>query len=780
MIPNLFKYSVAWRLYTVIVLIVVLMSGLCGYIYYYKNRDGIVYQALLTNITVANALPQKVSSLIGEVTLYQRAPTIENEAHISVSLADLRELAATVRERTAVEHEESLFIADGLKQIIANLESTTFETVQLIRDKDLSIKLVDNIDLLNILIDVIQKNVYRFIASELNYSLEIRKKIDSENKYLGILLASFILLTILLVTLLIATIRRSIVQPLLHLEQAFTRYHRDHTYTTPHITTADELGRLAEACNTMVTGMQQRENELAEGEKKYRQFYQQAPVMLHNIDMEGHIIEVNDLWLRTLGYEREEVIGKYSRDFLTPASKEKAMKLFPRLFDLKMIRDISYQMVDKNGNIHDILLTAHMEKDPDGQYTTARAAIIDVTEPNRIKEEKKELEKQLLQSQKIEAIGRLAGGVAHDLNNLLSPILGYSELLAMDTTLSGEQREQLTQISHAGESARDLVRQLLAFSRRQTLEFKSVDLNRTLRNYAKLFARTIRENIEINMVLTEDIKPVWADISQLEQVVMNLVVNASDAMTEGGQLTIETAMTMLDEHYVATHAETCPGEYVVLSISDTGIGMSPEIAQHIFEPFFSTKGEFGTGLGLATVYGIIKQHKGDITTYSEPGIGTTFKVFLPVADTEPGSGGDISTPASIGGTETILVVEDNEQVRGIVGEILVSLGYSVLIAENGNAALSIAETHPEPIQLLLTDVIMPDMNGHKLAAELTMRFPDLQVMYMSGYTDDVIFNQNILASGVTFVQKPFSSAAIDKKIRMLLDGTGTGSKEQIQ
>jgi CheY-like chemotaxis protein len=364
----------------------------------------------------------------------------------------------------------------------------------------------------------------------------------------------------------------------------------------------------------------------------------------------------------------------------------------------------------------------------------------------------------------------LAGGVAHDLNNLLSPILGFSELLLEDTNINDSGKEKLEQIIKAGMGARDLVRQLLAFSRKQTLEYKPLLINETLIGFEKLLQRTIRENIEIKFALSPRIRPVMADISQIEQVIMNLVVNAADAMPEGGKLTIETEPAVLDENYAAHRSGVSPGDYIMLAISDTGCGMDEETRMQIFEPFFSTKGELGTGLGLATVYGIVKQHKGNIWVYSEPGMGTTFKVFLPVSVKKPFERKIIErTTADLKGSETILLVEDNKQVSNIVREILHRQGYTVLLAKNGKEAFKTLGSHNGTVHLLLTDVIMPDINGKELFIKLVQEYPALKVLYMSGYTNNVIVHHGVLDDGVQFIQKPFTTQALSIKVREVLD-----------
>jgi signal transduction histidine kinase/CheY-like chemotaxis protein len=394
----------------------------------------------------------------------------------------------------------------------------------------------------------------------------------------------------------------------------------------------------------------------------------------------------------------------------------------------------------------------------------------EIEEHKKTEAEKTQLENQIHQTQKLESIGRLAGGVAHDLNNMLSPILGYGELLMEDLKDDEEKQESLRQIVKAGHRARDLVRHLLAFSRRQTLAYTTLNLNNTVESFEKLLRRTIREDIALILRPSPDIQPIKGDVGQIEQVIMNLCVNAQDAMPDGGKLTIETAMVDLDADYLADHPGTQEGRYVMLAISDNGMGMDADTQSHIFEPFFSTKGEQGTGLGLATVYGIVKQHGGNVWVYSEPGQGTTFKVYLPVARGSPDEKIALERPRrDLKGSETILLSEDNAQVRQLSTDILKRQGYHLLVAENGTQALNIVKSHKGQLDLLLTDVVMPDINGKELFARLAGQFPGLRVLYMSGYTNNVIAHKGVLDEGIHFIQKPFTVFGLASKVREVLE-----------
>jgi signal transduction histidine kinase len=379
---------------------------------------------------------------------------------------------------------------------------------------------------------------------------------------------------------------------------------------------------------------------------------------------------------------------------------------------------------------------------------------------------------QLRQAQKMEAIGRLAGGIAHDFNNLLTVIRGYSRLL-LDRATGHEFRGGLERIDDAADRAAALTSQLLAFSRRQVLQPKVFNLNELVQNLEKMLRRLVSENIEMRTVLAPDLGAVRADRSQIEQVIMNLVVNAGDAMPKGGKLTLETSNVYLDEAYAQRHQTVQPGRYILLTVTDTGTGIDTENLSRIFEPFFTTK-EFGkgTGLGLSMVYGIVKQSGGNIWVYSEPGRGTSFKIYLPLvgAAIDSTSAGP-SANANSRGTETILLVEDDEQVRELASEALSASGYNVLVAENPDAAIALCHTNKTRIELLLTDVVMPRISGPELAVQLTLIRPELRVLYMSGYTAQAILHHGELDANTFFLQKPFTPSSLSIKVREVLDHT---------
>jgi PAS domain S-box-containing protein len=394
----------------------------------------------------------------------------------------------------------------------------------------------------------------------------------------------------------------------------------------------------------------------------------------------------------------------------------------------------------------------------------------DITERVHAEEERTRLESQLVQAQKMESVGRLAGGIAHDFNNMLTPIMGYAELLSADLASDDPHQEGVKQIIQAAERSRDLVWQLLAFARKQTLEMKPVDLNAVLRGFEPMLRRTLQENITLKLQLVPALGSIQADIGQLEQIVMNLAVNAQDAMPEGGRLFIDTSEMVVEEATVSSHHDVAPGSYVVMSVSDTGVGMDKETLHRLFEPFYSTKSEAkGSGLGLATVYGIVKQHGGHVRVYSEPGYGALFRIYFPrLGEPLVTATPEVETAEPARGGETLLVVEDEAQVRRLVVEVLRKSGYTALAASGMRAALATANAYAGEIHLLVTDVILEDGNGRTLYETLAAARPSLRVLYMSGYTANVIGYHGVLQKGVHFIQKPFSLVAFTRKVRKVL------------
>ncbi|MEK7317351.1 MAG: ATP-binding protein, partial [Candidatus Eisenbacteria bacterium] len=508
-----------------------------------------------------------------------------------------------------------------------------------------------------------------------------------------------------------------------------------------------------------------------ESERIYRELFENNPNPMFVYDRDTlRFLAVNDVAVSHYGYSREEFLGMTIEKIRSPEDIP-AMR--------KSVRDVpgtirkagTWKHLRKNGGIIDVEITTH-----DLEFGGRQARLVlatDVTERKRAEAERDTLEKRLAQSQRMESIGRLAGGVAHDFNNLLVVILGYSELLlkrpaAVDPAVGDPLRE----IHKAGERAANLTRQLLAFGRKQVLELKSIGLNRVIAGFEEMLSRLIPESIDVTTHLAPDLGSVKADPSQVEQILLNLCINARDAMPDGGRLTIETTSVSLDEEYAKAHTGVTPGPYVMLAVSDTGNGMDSETAGKIFDPFYTTKEKGkGTGLGLSTVYGIVKQHGGNIWVHSEPGRGTTFQVYLPRVD-EPAEEEEDAPPASVRAAreqETVLVVEDDESVRDLVCRMLSGAGYDLLVARSGHEAVALAK-EAKAIHLLLTDVIMPVMSGRMVRDQVAALHPDVKVLYMSGYTDDVVAHQGVLEAGVHFLQKPFTARALEDKVRETMEG----------
>jgi PAS domain S-box-containing protein len=435
-----------------------------------------------------------------------------------------------------------------------------------------------------------------------------------------------------------------------------------------------------------------------------------------------------------------------------------------------------YRFLCKDNSYAFVVGRGYITYDKAGKPTRLIGAMTDVT-PRRL------LEEQLRHSQRMEAIGRLAGGVAHDFNNLLTVINGYSDFVLEQIDKHNPLRDQLVEIRKAGERASSLTKQLLTFSRRAVSDRKVVNLNHIITDADKMLRRLLGENIDTIMRLDPAAGSVLADAGEIHQVIMNLAVNARDAMPKGGTLTIETANVELDAGYAGQHSEVRPGSYVLLALSDTGVGMDAETKSHIFEPFFTTKGHgVSTGLGLSTVYGIVKNSGGWIWVYSEPGQGATFKIYLPRADAvaKPTSLAQISRAAG-GGTETVLVVEDQEEVRQFAAQVLRSRGYEVLEAPGGKEALVISEHHPGRIHLMLTDVVMPGMTGVDLAETIGPLRPDMKVLYMSGYTNNTVAHRGMDSGDSAYLPKPFSPEILSSRVRETLDSdTATSKQNQVK
>jgi PAS domain S-box-containing protein len=498
---------------------------------------------------------------------------------------------------------------------------------------------------------------------------------------------------------------------------------------------------------------------LRRSESNFRSLVTNAPYGICRCDSTGILLDVNPALVTILGYaSSSELVGRNLANLYSDT--QQWFNLADYFRSLQRFHGLVAEWVRKDGSSVIVRLSGRaMRGERNAIFFELFAE--DVTE-------RRALEQQLRQAQKMEAVGRLAGGIAHDFNNLLMVISGYCEFLFERIGSEPALRGPVQEIANAAERATSLTRQLLAFSRKQMLAPKVVDLNAIVTENLKMLTRMIGEDIDLVMVPDAEIGAVKADPGQIEQVIMNLAVNARDAMPHGGKLTIETANVTLDADYARLHAPVAPGEYIMLAISDTGMGMDAETQSHIFEPFFTTKGLKGTGLGLSTVYGIIKQSGGYIWVYSEPGKGTSFKIYLPRVSA---TGEAIAVEPTVAAAkpeqalETILLVEDESKLRRLARQYLENQGYTVLEAADGAAAIEVSNAHPAPIHLLLTDVIMPGMNGRELAHRLSLLRPETKVLFMSGYTENAIGHNGMLEEGIILLQKPFTLPALKAKVR---------------
>jgi two-component system cell cycle sensor histidine kinase/response regulator CckA len=494
-------------------------------------------------------------------------------------------------------------------------------------------------------------------------------------------------------------------------------------------------------------------------DRKFRLLFQEHPQPMWVFDAESQrFLEANQPAADLYGYSTEEFRSMTLSD-LQP--EQEVRQFLEQLHDSSKTPPATWRHRTKSGRAIDVEMAVHEIQY--GGRSAQLAVLIDVTGRG-------EMEEQLRQAQKMEAVGMLAGGVAHDFNNLLTIINGYTQLILNNLKPGDKNRHSAEQVMKAGERAAALTNQLLAFSRRQVLQLKVLDLNQAVASLGTMLQRLIGEDIDLRLELRPDLGRVSADPGQLEQVLMNLVINARDAMPQGGTLTIETANVHLDDSYAGRHLAVKPGSYILLAVSDTGLGMDEATKQRLFEPFFTTKppGK-GTGLGLSTVFGIVKQSGGSVEVYSEPGSGSSVKVYFPRVDQPVPVEEEARKRQAPRGTETILLVEDDEMVRNLVRETLEREGYKVMGAADPLEAQRIAEGYRGKMQLLITDVVMPRLNGKELAKALVERRPELKVLYMSGYTDSAIVNSGILQKEVAFLQKPFTPAALTAKVRDVLE-----------
>jgi len=529
-----------------------------------------------------------------------------------------------------------------------------------------------------------------------------------------------------------------------------------------------QLERKLDELNGKTRELMETNRELNLSESRFRVLVEHAPDAIVVYDAtQNRFVDANANADRLFGCSREELLASGPPRFYASAQPDG----FPPAESMeKMIEralageTLLFERAVHNAEGKDLLCEVRLARLPFTDRNLIRGSFIDITE-------RKKLEERLRQSQKMESVGRLAGGIAHDFNNLLTVITGYSELMLSQLEERSPLVKEVEEIKRAGERASSLTQQLLAFSRRQVLQPRVIDLNEVVSRVEKMLRRLIGEDVELRTVPGAGLWSVKADPGQIEQVLVNLVVNARDAMPGGGVLTIETGNVFLDEEYSLGHLPAQSGHYVMLAVSDTGVGMDERTKSQVFEPFFTTKESGkGTGLGLSTVYGIVKQSGGYIWVYSEPGKGSTFKVYIPrTEEREDGPRKAVPPVEDLRGEKTVLIVEDEESILKLSCAVLGGYGYAVLAARGGEDGLRIAGKHEGEISLLLTDVVMPGMGGRELYERILQQRPKIKVLYMSGYTDKAIVRRGVLDPGTSFLQKPFSPISLARKVKEVLE-----------
>ncbi len=571
---------------------------------------------------------------------------------------------------------------------------------------------------------------------------------------------------------------RAFTKPIVDLTKIAERISENDFSQEIEVKSKDEIGVLCRTFKKMTLKLiesietsREAEKQAKNGEQKIQELQKRLQLQIDRTPL-GMILWDTDFKVQAwnpaaekiFGFTEEEALGRHAYDFIVENSVTSHVDtVWQRLLEGDMTAHSTNENTTKDGRKILCEWTNTPLREKDGMVIGVLSMVRDITE-------KAQLEKQFQQAQKLEAVGRLTGGVAHDFNNALTGIIGFADYILMSKKVDESVAEYIKEIREAGERAADLTHQLLAFSRKQILNPEVINLNDLIKTLEKMITRVIGEDIMFVINLMPDIDLIKADPAQIEQVIMNLVVNARDAMKKGGKLTIETSNVFLEEEYAKNHIAVQPGPYIMLAVSDNGVGMDKETQEHIFEPFFTTKGEMGTGLGLSTVYGIVKQSGGNIWVYSEPEKGTTFKIYLPGVE-ERAVTKKIAKKLieNLKGTETVLVAEDELFVRNMIEFVLRDNDYTVFEASNAPEALKIFEQYKDQINLLVTDAIMPGMDGRELAEKITAMNPNIKVLYTSGFTDNIIVHHGILEEGINFLQKPFTPSLLLRTIREVLD-----------
>jgi len=624
-----------------------------------------------------------------------------------------------------------------------------------------------------------------------HYTIKFNRPIIIQGEYYGLLTLSMspnrfineawenyeyllqvILISLLIVLSIIWVVLRKSLRPLRTLAKASKSLAKGNLSIRVPVIGSPELRTVIVTFNQMASSFQSTLTALQESEEKYRTILQTMEEGYYEIDLAGNVTFVNDAMCRIMGSPKVELIGINYCQYISPETAKEVHEVFNKIYATgEPVRSHEWDIIRPDNTKIYIESSIATARSSENQATGFRGVVIDITERKQAEAEKETLQAQFLQAQKIESIGQLAGGVAHDYNNISTVIIGNAEIALQKVDENDPLHEDLVEILTAAKRATDITKQLLAFARKQTIAPKVLDLNVFIQNMIKMLRLLIGEDIDLAWLPGEKVWSVKIDPSQIDQIMANLCGNARDAISDIGKVTIETRNISFDEDYCADHAGFVPGEYVLLAVSDNGCGIAQETLDKIFEPFFTTKSiGYGTGMGLATVYGIVKQNNGFINVYSEPNKGTTIKVYLPrhtgqAVDTY--SENTLEIPLSRG--ETVLIVEDDISILKLGKRILEYLGYAVLSTNSPSEAMKLAEEYAGKINLLITDVVMPEMNGRELSKQLQSLYPDLKILFMSGYTANVIAHRGVLEDGVSFMLKPFSHNDMAFKIRETLD-----------
>ena len=567
-------------------------------------------------------------------------------------------------------------------------------------------------------------------------------------------------------------------QPIINREEVIVVQGQPHWHLTTKVPLRDQDGQVIGLVGVGhdISERKQMEDALRASEQRYKRLLDSVTDYIYAVQLEhGRPVSTSHGpgCQAVTGYTPEEYIADpyLWYQMIYEDDRQAVTDQADRVAAGEFVLPLEHRIIHKDGSVRWVRNTPVPRHNENGELVAYDGLISDITERKLAEEEKEKLQAELVQAHKMEAIGRLTGGIAHDFNNMLTAINGFAELAKHRLPPDNPLQEMLGYILDSGNRAANLVRQLLAFSRKQIIEPKILNLNTLIIDFNKILQAIIGEDIKIETVLTPNLWPVKMDPAQVEQIIINLAANARDAMPDGGKLVIKTDNVILDQTYTASHPDTPPGQYVLLSVIDTGVGISAGLLPHIFEPFFTTKQvDKGTGLGLATVYGIVKQNQGDIQVESKEGQGTTFKIYLPCAEAMaqpmPTLASNLVMPV---GHETILLVEDEAEVRHLARQVLTGQGYKVLESANGQEALQVVSSYTDPIHLLLTDVVMPGLNGKALAEQLARTRPNLKIIYISGYIDEAIAHHGVLEPGIILLQKPFSPTELARKVRDVLD-----------